>query len=116
MEQNWIEPINGHCPVCNSEVSECGGIEFSRATRWEPADYGCQTVETGEDNTIILAHETPDGKPCEVGGDNDNSHGLCYACDKRENFEDYYDYDNDGDDDWWCPEEPAAWMVTESAW
>jgi hypothetical protein len=117
MTTKWIEPdAEGRCPACGEEVQECPGVEMSHATRWQPADYGCYSVEcdAGAD-TIILLHTDANGYECSVGVDNTKEY--CHACDQATSPEDYEDYEPE---DYWGyedgPQEPADWMVTESAW
>lgn len=113
-KDEWYEPINGCCPKCGESVEECGGIELYHQTYYQPAEWGCLTLETSyykDATTVILRHTDADGNECSIGEDNTDEY--CYGCAVAT---DPYDYDepDDYDDDSW--DEPASWMVTESAY
>jgi hypothetical protein len=95
MTSKWISPTDeGNCPACGESVIECDGIELYGATRYEPAGYGCLSVEVSTTaTTIILRHETASGDECEVGADNTDEY--CRWCDETENRDEYADWEPD---------------------
>ncbi len=114
-KQEWIDPVSDHCPKCGELVEQCEGVLMYAATNWEPAEYGCRTLETNyypDATTVILKHTDADGNECSVG--EDNTEELCHGCAIADD-PDYYDCWEPDEYDDWVPDEPLDWMVTESA-